>query len=96
MKKILSKSIIKNNLHIILLCSVLILGGASINAYNAFKKSQIQQVKKVLDNVYLLKSAKTIFDNLDPRFQNINYKVKSGENFDNILKNYQYQIKKEK
>ena len=86
MKKILSKSIIKNNLHIILLCSVLILGGTSINAYNAFKKSQIQQVKKVLDNVYLLKSAKTIFDNLDPRFQNINYKVKSGENFDNILK----------
>ncbi len=86
MKKILSKNIIKNNLHIILLCLVLILGGASITAYNAFKKSQIQQVKKVLDNVYLLKSAKTIFDSLDPRFQNITYKVKSGENFDNILK----------
>ena len=86
MKKIFLKSIIKNNLHIILLCSVLILGGSSLTAYNAFKKSQIEQVEKVLDNLYLLKSLETIFDNLDPRFENVNYKVKAGENFDNILR----------
>ena len=87
MKKIFLKNIFNNYLHIILFCLVLILAGFSLTAYNSFKENQIEKFNKMINNVYLRKSLISTLDNLEPRFENIKYKVNQGESLDKILKN---------
>ena len=41
----------------------------------------------MINNVYLRKSLISTLDNLEPRFENIKYKVNQGESLDKILKN---------
>ena len=44
--------------------------------------------KNLINNIYFQKSINQIFDNLVPRYKNINHKISSGETFDKILNNY--------
>ena len=42
----------------------------------------------LFDNIYLKKTLKEIIFNLEPRYKKYNHKIKSGETFDKILKEY--------
>ena len=42
----------------------------------------------LFDNIYLKKTLREIIHNLEPRFKKYNHKIKSGETFDKILKEY--------
>ena len=79
---------IKKNVEITFLFLLLFFTIASTTFYNNSKVLVIKNYKDVINNIYFQKSVDQIFDNLTPRYKNINHKISSGETFDKILKNY--------
>ncbi len=56
-----------------------------INTYDKFKSEQLKDFEKIMQNIYLHKTLKSISSALEPRFEKINYIVSAGETFDGIL-----------
>ena len=54
--------------------------------YDSNKKEQSKVFKKSLNNIYLQKTFATITSGLEPRFINIDYNIKQGDTFENIIK----------
>ena len=52
------------------------------------KKSSKNLHNDIIDNIYLKKTLNEIVNNLEPRYEKYNHKIKSGETFDKILNNY--------
>ena len=82
------KSLIKKNTEIFALSILVVVTIISTNYYNYNKIEIISQYKNLINNVYLKKTAENLLDNLEPKFKKINHKIKEGETFDNILKQY--------
>ena len=61
---------------------------SSTNIYNEKKVLIDENYKNLINNIYFQKSINQIFDNLVPRYKNIDHKISSGETFDKILNNY--------
>jgi len=80
--------IIKKNIEITFLFLLLFITISSTTIYNNKKILIDENYKNLINNIYFHKSINQIFDNLVPRYKNINHKVSSGETFDKILNNY--------
>jgi len=80
--------IIKKNIEITFLFLLLLITISSTTIYNEKKILVDENYKNLINNIYFQKSVKQIFDNLVPRYKNINHKISSGETFDKILNNY--------
>ena len=80
--------IIKKNIEITFLFLLLFITIASTTFYNKKKLLINENYKNLINNIYFQKSINQIFDNLVPRYKNINHKISSGETFDKILNNY--------
>ena len=80
--------IIKKNIEITFLFLLLLITILSTNIYNEKKVLIDENYKNLINNIYFQKSINQIFDNLVPRYKNINHKISSGETFDKILNNY--------
>jgi murein DD-endopeptidase MepM/ murein hydrolase activator NlpD len=80
--------IIKKNIEITFLFLLLLITILSTSIYNEKKVLIDENYKDLINNIYFQKSINQIFDNLVPRYKNINHKVSSGETFDKILNNY--------
>ena len=93
--------IIKKNIEITFLFLLLLITISSTSIYNEKKVLIDENYKNLINNIYFQKSINQIFDNLVPRYKNIDHKISSGETFDKILNNYSIpneeinQIKKE-
>ena len=74
----------KYNLHFISLFLIILCISLS-NYFTNFKKKQNSDFQKLLENIYLNKTSTSIIENLDPRYEKIIIKVKSGDNFQKIL-----------
>ena len=61
---------------------------SSTSIYNEKKVLIDKNYKNLINNIYFQKSINQIFDNLVPRYKNIDHKISSGETFDKILNNY--------
>ncbi|MDA8804793.1 peptidoglycan DD-metalloendopeptidase family protein [Candidatus Pelagibacter bacterium] len=61
---------------------------SSTSIYNEKKVLIDENYKNLINNIYFQKSINQIFDNLVPRYKNIDHKISSGETFDKILNNY--------
>ena len=61
---------------------------SSTRIYNEKKVLIDENYKNLINNIYFQKSINQIFDNLVPRYKNIDHKISSGETFDKILNNY--------
>ena len=84
-------SIIKKyNLHFISLFLIILCISLS-NYFTNFKKKQNFDFQKLLENIYLNKTSTSIIENLDPRYEKIIIKVKSGDNFQKILNQIEIQ-----
>ena len=82
------KSTFFKNLRIIGLISLIILA-ITIAVYSNYQKNlNSKKYYNFIDNVYLKKTLNEIINNLEPRFKKYNHKIKSGETFDKILKEY--------
>jgi murein DD-endopeptidase MepM/ murein hydrolase activator NlpD len=60
-----------------------------IASYSNKKKNlNTNQYNNFINNIYLKKTLNEIVNNLEPRYKKYNHKIKSGETFDKILKDY--------
>jgi murein DD-endopeptidase MepM/ murein hydrolase activator NlpD len=80
--------IIKKNIEITFLLLLLLITISSTLVYNEKKILIDENYKDLINNIYFQKSINQIFDNLVPRYKNIDHKISSGETFDKILNNY--------
>ena len=80
--------IIKKNIEITFLFLLLLITISSTSIYNKKKVLTGENYKNLINNIYFQKSINQIFDNLVPRYKNIDHKISSGETFDKILNNY--------
>ena len=80
--------IIKKNIEITFLFLLLLITISSTSIYNEKKVLIDENYKNLINNIYFQKSITQIFDNLVPRYKNIDHKISSGETFDKILNNY--------
>ncbi|MDC0516794.1 peptidoglycan DD-metalloendopeptidase family protein [Candidatus Pelagibacter sp.] len=80
--------IIKKNIEITFLFLLLLITISSTHTYNKKKVLIDENYKNLINNIYFQKSINQIFDNLVPRYKNIDHKISSGETFDKILNNY--------
>ena len=67
---------------------MLIITVISTTFYNNRKLLINENYKEVINNIYFQKSVNQIFNNLIPRYKNINHKISRGETFNKILSNY--------
>jgi len=79
---------IKKNIEITFLFLLLLITILSTSIYNEKKILIDENYKNLINNIYFQKSINQIFDNLVPRYKNIEHKISSGETFDKILNNY--------
>ena len=76
------------NLKIIGLISLVIFA-ITVPLYSNYQKNLgSKKYNNFIDNVYLKKTLNEIINNLEPRYKKYNHKIKSGETFDKILKEY--------
>ena len=80
--------IIKKNIEITFLFLLLLITISSTSIYNEKKVLIDENYKNLINNIYFQKSINQIFDNLVPRYKNIDHKISNGETFDKILNNY--------
>ena len=80
--------IIKKNIEITFLFLLLLITISSTTFYNNKKILIDENYKYLINNIYFQKSIDQIFNNLIPRYKNIDHKISIGETFDKILKNY--------
>jgi len=86
-----SKKIIRlltKNFEILIFFLFLIITVTSTTYYNKKKALTNENYKGVINNIYFQKTINQIFNNLIPRYKNINHKISKGETFDKILNNY--------
>jgi len=60
----------------------------SVRTYNVNKNVINQNYINLINNTYFQKSINHVFDNLEPKFIDINHKVSTGETLNKILNNY--------
>ena len=85
-KKIIK--LIKKNIEIFFLFLLLLISIISTTFYNNNKFLINENYKDIINNTYFQKSIDHFFNNLTPRYKNINHKISSGETFDKILNSY--------
>ena len=79
---------IKKNLEILGLILLILFTGISTSYFNYQKKNNQTTYNNFVDNIYLKKTLKQIINNLDPKYEKVKHKIKSGETFDKILEEY--------
>ena len=77
---------IKKNLEIFFLFLLLIISAIIIQFYNLQTKQTENEYLKVVRNSYFKKTIDHVFFSLNPRFEEINHMVQSGETLEKILK----------
>ena len=83
---------VKKNAELVFFFILLITTVISTTYYNNSKKIVNENYNEVINNIYFQKSINHLFNNLNPRFKNINHKISTGETFDKILNNYSIEI----
>ena len=90
MKKKLSKFLffIKQNIEIVILIFSIILLMFLTQSYNYIKNTKKQNFYNILENIYFEKTVNFYFENLSPKYLNINHKITTGETLEKILLKY--------
>ena len=82
------KKLIKKNFEILALLLLVAITIIITNYSKITKVNSDKDIAKFIDNIYLKKTLNYVFENLEPKFINIDHKIKSGETFDSILNKY--------
>ena len=78
-------SIVKRNLEIFLLIFLLIITVFITQFYNFNARKIEKDYLQIFRNSYFKKTVNYFFTNLKPKFENVEYKIKTGDNLVNIL-----------
>jgi murein DD-endopeptidase MepM/ murein hydrolase activator NlpD len=79
---------VKKNIELFFLTLLIFISVVSTQAYNNNKKKTYQNYVSLINNSYFKKTIEHIFDNLNPKYVDVEHKVALGETFDKILKIY--------
>ena len=82
------KKKIVNYFHVLSLIFLIIITAVSTSYFNYKRNIYNNTYYDFIDNIYLKKTLNYIVNNLEPKYKKIKHKVKSGETFDKILKDY--------
>ena len=78
--------LIKNNIYLITLVLLIFISIFSTNYFFLYKKNQETKLIDSLDNIFLNKAFNEIIENLKPRFDYKNFRIKQGDTFEKLLK----------
>ena len=78
----------KKNFEIFGLVILVFITVISTSYFNYKKNLDDKTYSNFIENIYLKKTLKHILNNLEPKYQKIQHKIKSGETFDKILESY--------
>ena len=78
--------LIKNNIYLITLVLLIFISIFSTNYFLLYKKNQETKLIDSLDNIFLNKTFSEIIENLKPRFDYKNFRIKQGDTFEKLLK----------
>ena len=81
-------SFIRKNTEVFLLILLLLVSTIIIQVYNSQSKKVDNEYIKILRNTYFKKTINHIFFNLTPRYEQIDYSVKSGQTLKDILREF--------
>ena len=87
---------IRKNKELFLLVVLFVASIIITQIYNSNKKKIDLNYINLINNIYFQKSLHSVFDSLNPKYINIEHKIKSGENFNKVLSQYEipaYEIK---
>ena len=87
------KNRFKKNFEIFVLILLIIVSAISTSFYNYKKKVNYNTYNDFIDNVFLKKTLNHVIKNLEPKYKKIRHKIKAGETFDKILKDYSIEKK---
>ena len=79
---------VKKNIELFFLTLLILISVVSTQAYNNNKKKTYQNYVSLINNSYFKKTIEHIFDNLNPKYVDVEHKVALGETFDKILEIY--------
>ncbi len=82
------KNKIIKNIQIFSLIFLILLTVVSTSYYNFKRINNAQVYNNFIDNIYFKKTLNHLVENLEPKFEKIKHKIKSGETFDKILESY--------
>ena len=77
--------LVKDNIYLVLLLSIVLFTILSTSYFSALKKDQEDRLLYILDNTFFKKSINHLITNLNPRFKNLNFRVADGDSFEKIL-----------
>ena len=78
----------KKKLELIFFGLLIIFTIAFTSLFNQEKNQKKQNLIELINNVYLKKTLSTMYDNFEPKYSEIEHKVKKGEKLKNILDKY--------
>ena len=78
----------RKNLEIVLLIVLLMISVFITQLYNVNTKRIQKEYLEILRNSYFKKTVSYLFSNLKPKYENIDYKIKSGDTLFNILNSF--------
>ena len=87
------KILINKNVYFVFLISSLLIIIFLTQIFNSIKETRKKNFFNIINNIYFEKTLSSIFKNLDPKYLNIEHKIKPGDTFDAILKNYEVPLK---
>ena len=87
------KSIIKKNLELVILISTALIVILIVQTFNFIKEERKKHLLDVLNNIYFEKTLHIIFNNLEPKYINIEHKVSPGGSFNSILTKHEIPLK---
>ena len=79
---------LKKNTEILALIILFLFAATSTSFFNFKKTKENKAFNNFIDNIYLKKTLNHIVDNLEPKYNKVKHKIRSGETFDKILENY--------
>ena len=77
--------LVKNNIYLILLVSIVLFTIFSTSYFSVLKKNQENKLLNILDNTFFKKSIHQLIKNLNPRFTSLSFRVNEGDTFEKIL-----------
>jgi len=87
------KSIIKKNFDFVILISTALIVILIVQTFNFIKEERKKHLFDILNNIYFEKTLHIIFNNLEPKYINIEHKVSPGESFNSILTKHEIPLK---
>ena len=79
---------ISKNLELFFVLILIVISIIITMIYNVSKTNSEKQYSQLLNNLYFQKTIENVFNNLSPKYSNVEHLVKRNDTLNNVLKSY--------